>query len=122
MTSKGIIPPAAHRALDFVTVIAFAGAPAVLGLAGLPAIIAYALAFVHLSLTLLTRFSPEGGQPLTLQIHGFVEMAVGPVLLVAPFVLGWQGTARTFYLGAGAVIVAVWALSAYGGGRSRTSH
>ncbi len=121
MTSEGIIPPATHRALDFVTVIAFAAAPTVLGLSGLPAIIAYALAFVHLSLTLLTRFSLAGGQPITLRIHGLVEMAVGPVLLVVPFVLGWEGIARTFYVAAGAVIVVVWVLSAYGGGRDHAS-
>ena len=121
MTSKGIIPPAAHRALDYVTVIAFAAAPTVLGLSGVPAIVAYALAIVHLTLTLLTRFSPGGAQPITLKIHGFVEMAVGPVLLVATFVLGWQGIARTFYLAAGAVIIAVWVLSAYGGERTHAS-
>jgi hypothetical protein len=51
-----------------------------------------------------------------------VEMLVGPVLLLAPFVLGWEGIAKTFYLAAGAVIVAVWALSAYAGDRAHVSH
>ena len=49
-------------------------------------------------------------------------MLVGPVLLLAPFALGWEGIAKTFYLAAGAVIVAVWVLSAYGGDRAHASH
>lgn len=116
-----VIQPAVHRVLDFVTVIAFAAAPSMLGLSGAPALVSYALAFVHLVLTLLTRFSPKGSQPLALKIHGVVEMLVGPVLLVAPFALGWDGIAKTFYLAAGAVIVAVWALSAYAGDHAHAS-
>jgi hypothetical protein len=118
----GMIQPGMHRVLDFVTVIAFAAAPSVLGLSGTPALVSYVLASVHLVLTLLTRFSPGGSQPLALKIHGVVEMLVGPVLLVAPFALGWEGIAKTFYLAAGAVIVAVWALSGYGGDRAHASH
>lgn len=117
-----MIPPGMHRVLDFVTVIAFAAAPSALGLTGAPALVSYALAIIHLVLTLLTRFSPGGSQPLALKIHGVVEMLVGPVLLVAPFALGWVGVAKTFYLAAGTVIVAVWALSAYGGERAHASH
>jgi hypothetical protein len=113
--SAGVIPPAAHRVLDFVTVLAFAAAPAALGLTGLPAFVSYALAVVHLVLTLLTRFSADGGQPVAFRVHGAVEMLVGPVLLAAPFLLGWQGVARTFFLAAGVVILAVWALTSYGG-------
>ena len=117
-----LISPSLHRVLDFVTVIGFAAAPAALGLTGVPALVSYALAIIHLVLTLLTRFSPGGSQPLALKIHGIVEMLVGPVLLVAPFALGWEGIAKTFYLAAGTVIIAVWALSAYGGDRAHASH
>jgi len=111
--ATGMIPPSAHRLLDFVTVVAFAAAPTVLGLTGMPATISYVLACVHLALTLLTRFSTGGAQPIALKIHGAVELVVGPVLIAAPFVLGWQGVAKTFFLAAGVVIAAVWALSAY---------
>jgi len=107
--------------LDFVTVIAFAAAPSLLGLTGIPALVSYVLAAVHLVLTLLTRFSPTGNQPLALRIHGAVEMLVGPVLLVLPFALGWDGVAKVFFLAAGAVIVAVWALSVYGGDHAHAS-
>jgi len=116
-----LIQPAIHRVLDFVTVIAFAAAPSVLGLSGAPALVSYGLACIHLALTLLTRFSREGRAPISFKLHGVIEMVVGPVLIVAPFALGWGGIAKTFYLAAGAVIVAVWALSTYGEEHDRIS-
>lgn len=108
-----LIQPAVHRVLDFATVVAFAAAPGVLGMSGAPALVSYGLACIHLALTLLTRWSAEGRAPIALKIHGVVEMLVGPVLLAAPYALGWQGTARTFYLAAGALIIAVRVLSTY---------
>jgi hypothetical protein len=43
-----IISDEIHAALDYVTVVVFALAPTVIGLAGLAAIISYVLAVVHL--------------------------------------------------------------------------
>ncbi|MEO6565700.1 MAG: hypothetical protein ABIO63_06660 [Casimicrobiaceae bacterium] len=99
--------------LDFVTVVGFAAAPTLLGLQGLPATLAYGLAFVHLTLTLLTRFPPAQRGMVPLRAHGLIELLVGIALVVLPFVLGWTGVARTFYVAAGVVILAVWALSEY---------
>lgn len=102
-----------HRILDFVTVVGFAVAPSLLGLQGLPATLAYVLAAVHLLLTLLTQFPPAEKGLVPLRAHGLIELVVGIALLLAPFALGWTGVSRTFYVGAGVVILAVWALSAY---------
>lgn len=108
-----VIPASLHQVLDFVTIAVFAFAPTVLGLADVAAILAYLLAFVHLAMTLLTRFTPMGRRPLSLALHGAVESIVGVALIALPWLLGWDGTARTFYVIVGAVILAVWALSHY---------
>lgn len=108
-----VIDARAHRVLDFLTVLGFAIAPSVIGLAGLPAIVAYVLAGVHLTLTLLTQFTPTSGAPVPLRVHAAIELVVGPVLVALPFVLNWDGSARMFYIVFGAVIIAVRALSAY---------
>ena len=42
-----------------------------------------------------------------------VELLVGIALVVVSLALGWQGAARTFYLGAGIVILIVRGISAY---------
>lgn len=106
-----LIPPAVHRMLDLATVVAFAVAPAALGLSGFPATLAYLLAVVHLAMTLLTRGASHPRRPVPLWMHGAVECAVGVALIAIPWLLHWQGTPRTFYVAAGSVIVVVWALS-----------
>lgn len=108
-----IIPPAVHRSLDLVTVAIFALAPILLHLSGPPAVLSYALAAIHLLLTLVTKFPDVGARPIPFKLHGVIELIVGIVLLVLPWVLGWVGTARTFYTVMGVVILVVWALSSY---------
>ena len=105
------VTPQQHRVLDFVTVVAFAVAPTFVPLAGFAAIVAYALAAVHLVVTLTTQFSATGRGPLSLRVHGTLEVVVGVVLLALPFVAGWTGRGRVFYLVAGAVILVVSAVS-----------
>ncbi len=107
-----LLSPGVHRALDFVTVAVFALAPTVFGLVGWPAWISYALAAVHLLMTVLTRFPGVAG-PIPPKLHGMVELAVGVVLIVLPFVAGWTGAARWFFFAMGLVILAVRFLSSY---------
>lgn len=102
-----------HRALDFVTVVVFALAPTLLHLTGFPGVLSYALATVHLTLTLLTQFADWTPRPVPFHLHGWVEAAVGPILILLPLLAGWTGTPRLFYLAAGAVIALVWALTTY---------
>jgi hypothetical protein len=108
-----LIHPAFHRVLDFVTVLAFATAPTLLGLGGSAAVLAYLLATVHLAMTLLTRFAPDDRLPILPRLHGGVELAVGALLLPLPWLAGWHGAAREFYAGAGAVILMVWLFTQY---------
>jgi len=108
-----VITAGLHRVLDFVTVAGFAVAPSVLGLAGFAATLSYVLAAVHLTLTLLTHFPGSAARPVSLALHGAIEFAVGVALIALPWLVGWGGTARMFYVVAGAVILGVWALSAY---------
>jgi O-antigen ligase len=115
-----LLSPRAHTGLDFVTVVAFAAAPTVLGLTGLAAGIAYVLAGVHLLMTLVTDFSREGRRPIPFPHHGKVEVAVGIALMALPWIVGWRGTPRVFYIVAGVVILIVWAMTGYYGEGRRT--
>lgn len=108
-----LIPPSVHRALDLVTVTIFALAPLVLHLQGAPATLSYALAAIHLVLTLLTKFPDVGPRPIRFRLHGSIELVVGIVLILLPWVVGWTGIARPFYTIMGIAIVVVWTLSKY---------
>ena len=50
-----------HGAIDYLAVLIFVVAPAVIGLSGWPAVLSYALAGIHLLMTLLTisRLEPS---------------------------------------------------------------
>jgi len=107
------LSPQLHKILDYVTIVAFALAPTIVPLGGLPAVIAYGLAVVHLAVTVATAFPGAAGRPLPLRAHGGLETVVGIALLALPFLAGWTDRARLFYVGAGAVILVVSLVSKY---------
>lgn len=114
------ISPRAHGYLDYATVLAFLFAPWLFDFGGLPAGLAWILAAVHLAVTLVTDF-PLGLVPwLPFSIHGLIERAVGPLLILAPFILGFAGNglALQFYLAIGIGIVAVSWLTDYGASKT----
>jgi hypothetical protein len=110
----GLITPAVHRVLDFVTVVAFALAPTLFHLSGRTAALAYGLAVVHLLITLATHFPGRGRYPVPFRAHGIVELLVGLALVAVPLVRHWTHGARIFYPAMGVAILLVWALSRYG--------
>jgi hypothetical protein len=104
-----------HGAIDYLAVLIFAAAPTVIGLSGWPAALSYALAGVHLLMTLLTDF-PAGVIKLVLvALHNWVERIVGPVLIILAFVPlnGATQNARFFFGTMGVVILIVERLTAY---------
>lgn len=83
------------------------------GLEGLPAAISYALALIHLLMTVLTDFSLGFAKLIPFKDHGWVETVVGPVLLLLPFIVGFYETARIFYITMGIIIIIVSLITDY---------
>ena len=112
-----ILSPRVHGVIDLVTVLALLLAPLLIGLGGSPAAIAYSLAAIQLLLTLLTRFPMGVWKKIPFVFHGIVELVVGIALLLLPSYAGYGpgSPAKRFYLAMGAVILVVWALTAYRG-------
>ncbi len=112
-----VISDTAHGILDYLTVAIFALAPrpSILGLTGFAALVSYALAAIHLVMTLLTNMPLGVLKIIPMRLHALVEILVGPVLVVAALVLPTLlGNKREFFLVMGLVILAVWLLSSYG--------
>jgi hypothetical protein len=110
-----ILSPKAHGILDYAVVIIFCSAPTLFGLSGLPAMIAYALAVVHLVLTLGTAFPLGIVKLVPLPVHGAIEFVVSLALVALPWLLKFNTEigARNFYLGAGVSIFLVWLITDY---------
>jgi hypothetical protein len=110
-----VISDTTHGLLDYLTVAIFALAPSILGLSGFAALVSYALAAIHLLMTVLTDMPLGVLKIIPIRLHALVEMLVGPVLVVAALVLPTLfGDKREFFLVMGLVILAVWLLSSYG--------
>jgi hypothetical protein len=110
-----IISDTAHGILDYVTVALFALVPSVLSLMGTAALISYALAVIHLAMTVLTDMPLGIIKVIPIKLHALVEMVVGPVLVIGALVLPTLfAGGQVFFVAAGIVIFAVWLLSNYG--------
>ncbi len=98
------LPFKLHLYFDYLSVAIFALMPMVLGLTGNAAILSYVLAVAHLTVTLLTL-----KKVITLKIHQWIEFAVGPVLLISPYVLNFadENAARAAFMILGAVLLIV---------------
>lgn len=108
------IPASVHRSLDMLAIIGFLGAPLLLRISGTAALLSYALAAVHLVVTLSTKFPDTRHKFLSLRTHGVIELVVGIALIALPWAAGWEGNARLYYVAAGVILLIVWALSNYG--------
>ena len=112
------LSPKLHGIIDYVSVGGLLLAPTVFGLNGLSTTLAYALAGIHLTMTLLTAFPLGLIKLVPLRLHGIVEIVVGISLVVAPWalatVLDLGGNGRLFYSAFGAVLIAVWFITDYG--------
>lgn len=109
------VSPETHGLIDYVTVVAFALAPTLFQFDGVPALIAYGLAGVHLVLTLATRFPMGLFVGIPLRAHGVVELVVSVGLIILPWVAGFvQPGAQWFFPVMGMLVFVVWLLSDYG--------
>ena len=110
-----VISDTTHGILDHLTVALFAIAPSLLGLTGTAAQIPYALAGIHLAMTLLTDMPLGVVKIIPMKLHALVELVVGPVLVVGALALpALVAGGQIFYVVMGVLIFVVWLLSHYG--------
>jgi hypothetical protein len=118
-----MLSPKLHGFIDYVSVALLALSPSLFGLAGAAALVAYALAVIHLLMTLLTDFPLGAVKLIPLRLHGLVEVVVGVALVSLPWILartvelGDRG--RIFYTAFGAVLIAVFVATDYAAGARR---
>lgn len=110
-----------HGLIDYATVIFFAAGPSVAGFNGRQATICYALAVVHLLLTLVTRFPLGAVKVVGFPIHGAIELLVGLLLIVLPWLANFSAGvhSRDFFVAIGVLILLVWGITDYRDLRNR---
>jgi cadmium resistance protein CadD (predicted permease) len=109
-----IISPKIHGIIDYLVVLFLFISPTVFNMAHSVAVFTYALGAIHLVLTLLTNFSAGLVKLIPLPLHGLIELVVGIALVALAFTwLKDDETAKLFYTGFGAAVLAVFFLSDY---------
>jgi hypothetical protein len=107
------ISPTVHGILDYSTMAAAAAAPRLLGMPGRAARTTYALAGTYSALSALTDYRPAVRRTVPLRVHEAVDIGLGLMLPMLPWLLGVSRHRRTrnFFLGLTAVTIAVTALT-----------
>jgi hypothetical protein len=106
-----------HGIIDYAMVVFLIIGPSMAGFGGKQATICYALAAVHLILTLVTKFPLGAVKILGLPLHGAIELIVGLLLIVLP----WLGSfsagvrSRNFFVAIGLLVILIWVLTDYRG-------
>jgi hypothetical protein len=104
------ISPKVHGALDYAVASVLIGAPFVLRFSDLSvaaAVIAVAAGIGLFVYSLLTNYSAGLRALIPFRVHLVLDASAAVALLTVPFLLGFAGTARVFYLVIGTAVLAV---------------
>lgn len=109
------ISPKLHGVIDLLVVVFLLASPTIFNFTGLLATFTYALAGVHLVLTLLTDFGMGVIKVIPLQVHGAIELIVGVVLIVLAYTLFNDPAqiGKLYYTAFGAAVLLTWLFSDY---------
>jgi hypothetical protein len=111
------ISPTIHGIIDYLVVIFLLLTPTIFGFAGIIAIFTYALAFVHLALSLLTNYPLGLLKLIPVNVHAGIEVIVGIALIVLAYTWFKDNIdgSKLFYVIFGTVILLTWLVTDYTG-------
>src|SRR5262245_7239077 len=104
------ISPGVHGALDYAVASVLVGAPVVLRFSDVSvgaAVIAVAAGIGLFVYSLLTAYSAGVRALIPFRVHLLLDASAAATLLVVPFLLGFAGTPRAFFLVIGIAVLAV---------------
>jgi hypothetical protein len=108
------IPEKIHGIIDYVVVLFLIAAPVFFGFDSFTAIFTYALAIVHLILTLLTDFNSGLFKAISFPLHGIIELLLGITLIILALTLfSGSKVGKLFYIGVGAAVLLTWLFTDY---------
>lgn len=114
-TKKMKINSVTHGLLDYLVVVFLAASPKLFHLPEITSMFTYALAGVHLLLTILTNFKFGLIKIIPFRIHGIIELLVSLSLVGVAFYFGSieNELARNFYLCFAGAVFLTWILTDY---------
>ncbi|WP_247232971.1 hypothetical protein [Telluribacter sp. SYSU D00476] len=108
-----VISPRFHAILDYLLVVSLWAVAGMYDWDSSLSAFTFVLGGIHLILTLVTRFPGGMFKLVPFPIHGYIELIVGVLALLASLFYFEESLAKNFYLGFGIVVLVVWALTNY---------
>jgi hypothetical protein len=110
-----ILAPRTHGIIDYLAVFGLALAPTLFGFGGIPATLCYALAVVHLLMSLLTAYPLGAAKIIPFPVHGGIEVVVSIFLVAAPWIFAFANVpaARNFFVASAAALLLVYLVTNY---------
>ncbi len=105
------IPSAFHGILDYAVAATLVFAPFILGFEGIALALAVAGGLGLFVYSLVTDYSISARKLLPFKAHLAIDFAAALVLVAAPFVFGFTGLERAFYLVIGIAVLVVVAVT-----------
>ena len=113
-----------HGIIDYAVVLFLWLSPTLFGLSHTVATLTYVLGGVHLALTIFTDFKYGVIKIITLKIHGWIELAVGILLVATPLILqnsDDNAANKYFFVLFGVAVLLTWVTSDYDETRVRAA-
>ena len=105
-----------HGFIDLLLVVLLLAAPSYFGFTGLLAMFTYALAAVHLMLTVLTNYALGIFKVIPPAVHGSIEFIIGIALIILGYTLFKDDAdGKLFYVIFGTVLLLTWLVTDYQG-------
>lgn len=101
------IPASLHGLLDYAVAFTLIAGPLLLGFEGVSKYIAMAGGVGLVLYSLLTDYSVSARNMIPFPVHLAFDFVAAAVLVIAPFVFGFEGIARLFYMVIGVAVIAV---------------
>jgi len=105
-----IISSTVHGFIDYATAFALIAAPFIVFPAGAPAAAFLLSIGAGVSLviySLITDYSISARKAVPFKVHLLIDFLAGVTFIAAPFVLGFYGVTKTYFLVMGAAVVLV---------------
>ncbi|MEO1251608.1 MAG: hypothetical protein AAFW81_04590 [Pseudomonadota bacterium] len=96
-----------HGVIDYLAALALIIAPFVLGFTGLAQLLSVAAGVALIIYSLLTSYSLSARKAIPFNIHLMIDFLAGAAFVAAPFVLGFEGLVKTYFLVMGGAVILV---------------
>jgi hypothetical protein len=117
-----VLSPRVHGLIaDYPAIAILYLAPTLFDFSSVAASICYVVATIHLVMTISTAYPVGLIKAVPFTLHGRIEFLTSLALMAMPWLAGFSEdtSARNFYVTAGVVLLAVWAVTDYRGAGTR---